>query len=407
MKGPVPRLAARPARRYRRAALEPTYDIAVLGTTPAGCAAACILAARRKQVALLSCPAAACESPLCEWVPRAFWRLPGLPPSAAKDCGASPFRVVRYYSADLAKRTQCVSRAKAGDLLRSADLREVLLAAAKKAGAKIHSLPRRPAISLGEESIRLPGSKPVWARLLLIAQGRPADVLSDLSLPVRSPPDSRFAVAGLDVPLGPPRTGSAKPARPPDLAGALHVVASRQRGRVGMFFLLRDTLHLRVLSPAGDRASLASALSGMLADLRRAGIVPADLALSRAQGAVWTPPAGEALDLETHAAKRCLLCGTAGGFADSITGATLLTSVRSAGVACEAALASLAATGRPGSPASDPQGALMRFRTDWREALADGLRPPSTSLDVLLPLLFANHRLAEKFTRALLSGESI
>ena len=67
-----------------------------------------------------------------------------------------------------------------------------------------------------------------------------------------------------------------------------------------------------------------------------AGILPASLSLDKARGAVWYPPAGEALDMETHVAKRCILIGTAGGFADTITGQTLWPSIRSAMIGAEA-----------------------------------------------------------------------
>ena len=49
----------------------------------------------------------------------------------------------------------------------------------------------------------------------------------------------------------------------------------------------------------------------------------------------------------------------------------------------------------------------MKFKTSWREHLADYLRPPNTSLRLLLPLLFVNQSIVERFTRALLYGESI
>ena len=61
----------------------------------------------------------------------------------------------------------------------------------------------------------------------------------------------------------------------------------------------------------------------MLAALQAAELVPAKLSLGRARGAVWLPPAGVALELETHVAKRCLLIGTAGGFTEAVTGQTL------------------------------------------------------------------------------------
>ena len=49
----------------------------------------------------------------------------------------------------------------------------------------------------------------------------------------------------------------------------------------------------------------------------------------------------------------------------------------------------------------------MKFKNHWRKNLADYLRPPNTSLQMLLPLLFVNQQIVAKFTRALLFGETI
>ena len=121
--------------------------------------------------------------------------------------------------------------------------------------------------------------------------------------------------------------------------------------------------------------------------------------MGRAGGAVWHPPAGVALELETHVAKRCLLMGTAGGFAESVTGQTIRPSLESALLAAETAMAALE------SP--DTQEKLATFKTAWRKKQSSYLRPPSTSLHLLLPLLFVNQSIITRFTRSLLYGESI
>jgi len=137
----------------------------------------------------------------------------------------------------------------------------------------------------------------------------------------------------------------------------------------------------------------------MVTNLQRAGILPGSLQIGRARGAIWRPPGGVAAEAETHVAKRCLLAGTAGGFADSITGQTLFPSVRSALIAAEIAMAALRS--------ADPQTALGQYKIAWREKLGDYLRPPGTSLQMLFPLLFVNKRLVRRFTGALLFGKNI
>ena len=57
--------------------------------------------------------------------------------------------------------------------------------------------------------------------------------------------------------------------------------------------------------------------------------------------------------------------------------------------------------------ARNTQDSLMRFKTSWRNRLADSLRPPNTAPQMLLPLLFVNRRIIGKFARALLHGKSM
>jgi flavin-dependent dehydrogenase len=368
------------------------HDIAVLGASAAGCAAAGILAQGGCRVALVEYAGVSCESPLADWVPRGFWLLPGVSSSARKSCRGDPLRVVRYHDPTLERQAALPLRPDGGSLLDTGDLKRSMLEAARKAGAAVVRLAGRPTIHLGEDSVLLAGPRDLTARLLLIAQGSPREALGDLALPVRPPPRSPFAVAGLDARLP---GGKARK----ELAGTLNLVAFRQRGKMGMFFAAGETLHLRLVWSAGEGSQAAAELSAFFRDLKKARLLPPELSLRGARGAIWRPPAGEALDLETHAAKRCLLLGTAGGFADSISGATLYPSVRSAAIAAEAARSALAA--------ADPQEPLMRYKNEWRKLLAEGLRPPSTSVDLLLPLLMTNRKLVEKFTRAMLYGRSI
>ncbi len=368
------------------------YDIAVLGTTPAGCAAAYHLAKLGLKVALVESPGAFNECPLMDWAPKEFFKLPGLPKGLAAAAKASSFDAVQYHDAKLARQVEYAPRVIAGYFLKTSNLIKALSSAAVKAGAKCFSMKNRPAMHLDEEIVRLLGSVQVTARMLLIAQGSPFDVLGDLAMPVRPATRSFFVSAALDIPL----THKAVAKK---IGGALHVVELRERSEMGMFFLSEGVLHLRVISSSTATGTRAAELSSLVAGLQKADLLPADLALERAKGAVWYPPAGEALEMETHVAKRCMLVGTAGGFADTITGQTLAPSVRSAIIAADIAAASL--------DSADPQDALMKFKTEWRKSLAEYLRPPSTSLHMLLPLLFVNQRIVSKFTRALLYGENI
>jgi len=369
------------------------YDVAVLGHTPAGLAAACYLAGKKCDVAVVDAPALSAECPLADWVPRTIFRIPGLPKGLAHQAKALDFHRVCYHSADLTKEVEYRSRTAAGHFVQVATLIKALHTAATKAGAKVRPSTTAPAIRLEEDHIELIGSRRTVARFLLIAQSRPNDVLGELALPLRAVPSASVLVAGLDVPL-PARKAGLR-----NLANALHVVELRERSELGAFFLTDSVVHLRVISNSVASGTRAAELSGMVSGLQQAGRLPTDLPLGRAKGAVWSPPAGVALELESHVAKRCLLTGTAGGFVESITGQSLAPSIRSAILAADVLLEAMAS--------DEPQDTLMKYKTSWRRSLADYLRPPNTSLHMLLPLLFVNQRIVAKFTRALLYGENI
>jgi len=369
------------------------HDVAVLGQTPAGLAAACYLAGKKRDVAVIGAPTQTTECPLADWLPKTFFKLTGLPKGLAEDAKAANFTRVTYHNADFSREVEYRARTPAGQFVQVTALIKALRAAAKRAGAKVRTSSTSPAIRLEEDHVEVLGSRRTAARFLVIAQSRPNDVLSELAMPLRAVPGPSVLVAGLDVPLSSGK--NAVGAR----SDALHVVELRERSELGVFFVTDALVHLRVISNSVASGTRAAELSGMVGGLQKAGLLPAGLPLGRAKGAVWSPPAGIALELETHVAKRCLLTGTAGGFVESITGQSLQSSVRSALLAADVVIEAM--------DSDEPQGTLMKYKTSWRRSLADYLRPPNTSLHMLLPLLFVNQRIVSKFTRALLYGENI
>ena len=368
------------------------YDVAVLGATPAGLAAGCKLAEKGLATVVVSSPETPAECPLSDWASRDLLRMTALPKTAIKLCKANTFSSVKYYNSSLDTQIVHPSRSELGCMVQPSELSQALTVAARKAGAKVVSTTNPPTIELKEDCIRLLGSRQVQAKILIIAQGQPAAVLSDLAMPRRSVPRSPLVLAGLEIPIKSPKLER-------ELAGSLHVLERKERTELGIFFCVGQWLHVRIISSSPAAGTRAAELSEMLADLQRAKVLPHDLPLGRAKGAVWHPPAGIALDFETHVTKRCLLAGTAGGFADIITGQTLAPTIRSALIAADVAAFALAG--------KNHQDTLMQFKTAWRKPLAERLRPPGTSLHMLLPLLFVNKRLAAQFTRTLLFGESI
>lgn len=379
-----------------------SYDIAVLGATPAGYVAAITLAKKGRKVIVLSAPGSATESPLADWIPADVVKACPALRSVRSSGMEAPFRQVQFHSADLEQQAAYRSRTTAGYLLRRSNLLSAFAKAARRAGVDRAELTGPSAVELQESAVAVRAKRPCQAALLLIAQDRPAEVIARLALPARSVPVGQITVCGLDIPAGRAR-----------LDKALHVVA-RPGGaeRLGMFFGAGRVLHVRILSIApaaagrtaepakpASEGQLIEALGQLVASLQGGGLLPARLSLSKATAAIWRPPGGVALELETHLAKRSLLIGTAGGFASAMSGQTLDPSVRSALVAADVVDRALRS--------KRLQEALAEYKRKWRNKLADRIRAPGTSLKMLLPIVFANKTMANRFARALLYGESL
>ncbi|MCD4823533.1 MAG: hypothetical protein K8S55_02920, partial [Phycisphaerae bacterium] len=351
------------------------YDIAILGATPAGYAAACRLAGAGRSVVVLNAPTDGdMTCPLCDWVPRDFFSLPGLPKTLATKSKALKFQKVRFHDTAVHRVVEHSARTPLGYFLPAGTAAKAMREAAVKAGATMRTTKTSPVIRLLEDHVELIGSRVIRARLLIVAQGHPAEVLSDLGLTPHVSLAASLSVIGLDIPLTPAlqRTISKS------LAGAMHVVQLPGKGDMGMCFLVRQRLHVRVISPFSAPGLGPDKLIALLKNFQQGGILPEKWSPGKATSAAWMPPAGVALEQEVHEAKRALLVGSAGGFADSVTGQALYPSVKSAMLAADIALAALAG--------DNPQDELMNFQNCWRESLADYLRPPNTSLAMLLPL---------------------
>jgi len=369
-----------------------TYDIAVLGATAAGYASALTLA-RTHQVVLLDGARSATESPLADWIPAdVFGVCPAL--RRVKTTGTDgAFRAVEFHSAQLDRSASYRSRSAAGYVLRSAKFLKALDQAARRAGVRRVRVHERVEPDLQESAVVLPaGRRTLRASLLLIAQDSPQEVVTALRLPVRSVPTGHLNACGLDLPLPRGRADT-----PP--GSALHVVAVPGGERVGMFFVAGNVLHVRIVSAGTSTPAGADELGQLISDLRDAGLVPAKLNLARATAARWRPPGGVALELETHLAKRTLLVGTAGGFAAALAGQTLDASIRSAMVAAEVVAKAL--------KSDRPQEVLADYKSQWRDLLADRIRPTGTSVQMLMPMVLSNEAMAQRFARALLYGDRL
>ena len=84
------------------------YDIAVLGATVAGYAAAASIAAAGRDVVVVDSPRHSVECPLLDWIPDDFFSLRGLPAQLARRVEAQPFTDVTYHSTALDRRARWI-----------------------------------------------------------------------------------------------------------------------------------------------------------------------------------------------------------------------------------------------------------------------------------------------------------
>jgi len=370
------------------------YDIAVLGATACGYAGAIELARRGREVVVVADPGGpAVECPLADWVPADTFADCRALRSVKKAGTEGPFRAIQFHSADLTDQRAHSRRTILGYLLRPEGLLAALKRSAAAVGVKSVSAGKAAGVELAESEVVLAASRQVRARLLLIASGAPRQTLTRLSLPGRNVPEGALTLCGLDLSLS--------PAQRRKLDKDLHLMALGTNNRLGMFFLAGSRLHVRITFTDEQVTPSAggTALSRVIADLQTHSLLPAGLNLAKASVALWRPPGGVALDLETHLAKRTLLVGTAGGFASAMSGQTLDATIRSAMVAADVADRALEA------PA--PQDVLAEYKSLWRDPLADRIRTPGTSIRMLMPMVLSNRTITARFARAFLFGEPI
>ena len=375
------------------------YDTAIIGATPSGFAAACKLAKKGLSVVVINAPSSHNLScPLSLWVSAEIFDLKLLPKSLIKSAHASAFDKVNYLNAEMDKKVTHEEGSTLGYFIPTKLLTKQLHDQATKQKVTIKNCTTHPAISLKEDHVEIFASKPIKARFLMVAQNHPTDVLNELGQPARGAIPQALNIVGLDIPLTEEPEGKI-PAWAKKISKALNIVQMPQRTELGMFFICDKKLHVRIISSAAMQGAKTAELSNMLAKLQKNGTLGEGLILKKAAGAVWRPLAGGALEQEVHEAKRTLLIGSAGGFAQSVTGHDLLPSMKSAVIASDIIIKALTS--------KTPQDTLSEFTPSWRAELADYLRPPNTSLPMLVPLLFVNEKIVSKFTGAVIKGENI
>jgi len=378
------------------------FDVLIIGAGPAGAAAARCLAAGGADVALVDAHKFPRHKPCAGWISRKAIEAYPFVDTARRAVDAAPFRRLVFHSPDLAQVAEHTSRSHLGYVADRDALDDALVQAAEAAGAEPVLGQAVVDVEAGEDGVaaRLKRGRRLEGRLLVGADGVGGIVARATGLRARWNPrqlvHTHSAVVGL----------TAKQVRAGFGASPAIHIAPGFGGATGYAWAFPGRRHVSV--GVGDRSSDPDRLAGLfrtwwdaLVDL---GILSASA--DRPKAETFPIPAGAAVEIEHHVGKRTVLVGDAGGFVSAATGEGIYPGIRSAVLASECLLKALEAdTGeRAGSTCQDE---LLRFRGRWRREMAGHLQMPNVNVTFLLPLIYTNQEICDRFARAFLFGENL
>jgi geranylgeranyl reductase family protein len=377
------------------------FDVLVVGAGPAGSCVAKLLADGGASVALIDGAKFPRFKSCAGWVnAKAFREFPFLE-SLRSRAKAVPLRRLVFHSPDLERRAEFGTRAAAGFIVRREKFDTELLRAAVRAGAKAFLGRRVVAVESGEREIVavLANGKRLAGRIMVGADGVHSTVARASGLRARWEPDQLILCQSKIVPLtGRQRTACFGPA-------AIHVALGFGMAP-GYAWAFPGGGHVSVgIGLRTDDGNRVKTLyDAWVARLNEKELLPRGANLANPDGGAI--PAGAALEFENHVGKRVILIGDAGGFASSASGEGIYPALLSAAVAAKCILKAVAAD-RAGHKAIHCQDELQTFKHLWRQHLAAYLQMPNVNVTFLLPLIYTNQEIADRFGRAFLFGENL
>jgi len=273
-----------------------------------------------------------------------------------------------------------------------ARLENALVEAAVTAGASLRTGQAVTGVHILEDNVRLTldDASEAEARFLIGADGARSCVARQIGLAGPAGPPCWCAQWDSDRPKG-------RPAKPLPVEGGMVVVPGLIKPHgIGYILPQADHFLVGVAGPA-EQEEILEHFEAFVGDAREAGWIPQDV--HPTQPAVWPSPAGAAIEMEAHVAKRSLLVGEAGGFVTAISFEGIYPAMWSASIAA-GVIADAAVS-------DTPQDVLGQFDARWRVAMADYLRMPNTDMQFLLPLIFSNRQIADRMAAAFLTGGNI
>jgi len=376
------------------------YDVVVVGAGPSGACAAKFLADAGATVALIDGAKFPRPKTCGGWVStKAVREFPFLD-AVRRTIKAAPFRRLVFHSPDLKQSAEFSSRATSGFIVRREALDAQLLRQAVKAGAKAVLGKRVVAIESGEQAVAavLTGGSRIVGRILIGADGVHSTVARAVGLRAHWEPQQLVVCCAKSVPL----TASQQRALP---AGAIHVALGfGQAPGYAWAFPGKGHINVGVGVRGAEDCQLRPLYDAWAGGLQEKGLLPRGTAAANPQGAAV--PAGAALEFESHVGKRTILIGDAGGFASAATGEGIYPGIQSAAIAAGCVLRALDAD-RKRAKGIHCQDELQTFKSLWRQTMAPHLQMPNVNVAFLLPLIYTNQEIADRFGRAFLFGDNL
>jgi len=378
-----------------------TYDVLVVGAGPAGAAAAILLADSGARVALLDAARFPRPKPCAGWLNAlAVRRFPFLD-KVRRKVRAVPFRTLVFHSPDLAQTARYSGRSHLGYIVSRRAFDAELVRLAARAGAKTILGRRAERIEARETGVAavLAGGRRIAARLLVGADGASSLVARDLALRDPWTPDHVVSALARDVRL-------TKKQLADGFGHAAVHVALAFGGAPGYAWAFpgNQSVNIGIGVRGTEAARLRPLYDAWVEGLRRTGRLPKSADARNPDAALI--PAGAAIEFDNHVGKRTVLIGDAGGFAAAATAEGIYPAVWSAAIAARCILEALAAD-RGQVKGTTCQDALLEFRSAWRREMAPYLQMPNVNLAFLVPLIFTNQEIANRFARAFLFGENL
>lgn len=371
------------------------FDVVIVGAGPAGSTAAKLLTEAGRNVCLIDRDKFPRKKSCAAWVSVKTFEMFEYLDEIEDKLIELPFAGLTFHSPDLSESGTFTERGPSGYLTSRSRFDHVLLRLARTAGAKIKLGVAVTKIEANEESVtvHLDDDTSVEASVLIGADGSTSLVAHQMGLHSTFPTGHGILCVSEEMNYSAKKVEAFF-----DKDHGIHIMlAYRDHPGYGWVFPKRNSVHVGLGIRQDNPAKAEAMFDDFITDLKKAEILPPEL--NPKEPVQWLNPAGAALDFEGHVGKRTILIGDAGGFVTAGSGEGIFPAMWSARIAADVIHHSL--------DMEKIMDGLLAFKREWRPLMADYLRIPNSNLTFLLPLIFSNQQMTDKFARAYLYGENI